>query len=144
MTHAINAAPIEKSFEIAAERCADISPLVYAKLFARCPEMEALFVRDTNGAIRGEMLYRVIDAIFDFLGPCSYAANFVQCEVVTHEGYGVPREVFGNFFDALAETLKDLAAADWSPAMNESWVALLADLASATPIPRRTPQALER
>ncbi|MBI3678319.1 MAG: globin [Proteobacteria bacterium] len=130
MTQAIDAALIEKSFEIAAGRSADITPLVYAKLFAQCPEMEALFVRDTTGAIRGEMLFRVIDSIFDFLGPGSYAANFIQCEVVTHEGYGVPREMFGTFFGALAETLKDLAGSGWSPAMDEAWRGFLDELAT--------------
>jgi hemoglobin-like flavoprotein len=122
----IDADIITRSFEIAAERCEDITPLVYEKLFARYPEMEPLF--SSNKAARGEMLAKVIDAIFDFLGPRTYANYMVQCEVVTHEGYGVPREIFATFFGMVSETLKDLAGADWTPEIEKSWADLLRDL----------------
>lgn len=36
---------------------------MYALLFRRQPQMDALFVRNTNGAIRGEMLMRVFEAV---------------------------------------------------------------------------------
>lgn len=129
MTSAIDPALIEKSFELAAERCADITPLVYAKLFVQRPDMEPLFFRDKSGSIKGEMLYRVIDAILDFVGPRNYSVSFFQCEVVTHEGYDVPRNMFALFFVALADTLKDLAGPDWTGSMDKSWQVLLADLA---------------
>jgi hemoglobin-like flavoprotein len=118
--------PITRTFEIAAERAGDITPLVYAKLFARFPETEALF--SSNKAARGEMLAKVIDAIFDFLGPRTYSNYMVQCEVVTHEGYGVPREIFATFFAIVADTLKDIAGKDWTPEMDASWRELLARL----------------
>jgi hemoglobin-like flavoprotein len=57
----MNGTEIERSFEIAAERAGDITPLVYQRLFAQHPEMEALFVRDTTGAVRGEMLAAAIN-----------------------------------------------------------------------------------
>jgi hemoglobin-like flavoprotein len=122
----IDAALITRSFEIAAERYGDITPLVYEKLFARYPDMEPLF--SSNKGARGEMLARVIDIVFDFLGPHSYSSNMIQCEVVTHEGYGVPREIFATFFGMVADTLKDIAGVDWSPEMNASWRDLLARL----------------
>ena len=46
----------------------------------------------------GEMLAKVFEAILDFIGERRYAARLIQCEVVTHEGYDVPREIFGTFF----------------------------------------------
>src|SRR4029078_6630799 len=91
---ALSVNAIETSLELAAERFGDITPQVYERLFARFPEMQPLFVRDTPGLARGEMLSRAIELIFDFLGPDHYATNFVRAEVVTHEGYGVPPEVF--------------------------------------------------
>ena len=117
------------SLELAGDRAGDITPLVYRKLFARHPEMEPLFVRDKTGAVRGEMLTRVIEAILDFIESRSYADHLIQCEVVTHEGYGVPREIFGTFFEALATTLREISSDDWTPAMDESWRQLLAELA---------------
>jgi len=120
---------IIRSLELAADRAGDITPLVYGKLFARHPDMEPLFVRDKTGAVRGEMLTRVIEAVLDFIESRSYADHLIQCEVVTHEGYGVPREIFGTFFEALAATLQDLLGEDWTVAMDESWHQLLAELA---------------
>jgi len=131
----IETIPIEQSFEIAAERAGDITPLVYEKLFAKYPEILPLFVRDTTGAVRGEMLTRTIEAIFDYIGPNAFAENFLRCEVVTHDGYGVPPDIFSKFFDVLAETLRDILGADWSPAMARAWKALLADLARFTAAP---------
>lgn len=117
---------ITRSFEIAAERHGDIAPLVYEKLFARYPEVGPLC--SINKAVRGEMLARVIDIIFDFLGPRSYSSNMIQCEVVTHESYGVPREIFAIFFGLVADTLKDAAGEDWSPEMGRIWRILLCEL----------------
>jgi hemoglobin-like flavoprotein len=119
---------VTQSLELAGERCADITPLVYAKLFAQHPDMKPLFVRDTNGSVRGEMLFKVIEAILDFIGARAYSNHLIQTEVVTHEGYGVPREVFGVFFGTLRDTLRDVLADDWTKAMEESWRDLLAQL----------------
>jgi len=120
-----DASLIEKTLEIAAERETDLTPRVYARLFAAHPEMEELFVRDTNGAVRGEMLARVFEMILDFIDRRSYAAQMIQCEVVTHEGYGVPPEVFGVFFGTVADTLREILGADWTPAIEASWRAML-------------------
>jgi hemoglobin-like flavoprotein len=120
---------ITLSCELAAERAGDITPLVYDRLFAKHPDMLPLFVRDTAGTVRGEMLARAIEVILDFTGPNAYAANFIRCELVTHDGYGVPRAIFNDFFDALAETLRDSLGDAWTPQMAESWRALLAALA---------------
>ena len=116
------------SFEAVAERCPDPGPLIYGRLFARRPDMEALFVRDTDGMVRGEMLSRVFEAILDFIGPRRYAASLIQCEVVTHEGYGVPTEVFGLFFESLAEAFREILATDWTPALDAAWRELLEQL----------------
>jgi hemoglobin-like flavoprotein len=119
---------IVESLELAAERCADLTPLVYARLFREQPEMELLFWRDTNGAIKGEMLARVIEAILDFVGERLYASRLIQCEVVTHAGYDVPPEVFRTFFGVVAATLRALLAEAWTPAFEIAWTRLLSDL----------------
>jgi hemoglobin-like flavoprotein len=35
--------PIERSFELAAERCEDLTPLVYRRLHAKHPETQTMF-----------------------------------------------------------------------------------------------------
>jgi hemoglobin-like flavoprotein len=119
---------VELSFELAAERCEDLTPLVYARLFAENPEMEALFWRDSNNQVKGEMLSRVVRAILDFVGERLYAATLIQCEVITHEGYDVPPKVFGLFFGTVRDTLRGLLAADWTAEMDAAWDKTLAEL----------------
>jgi len=119
---------ITQSFELAADACEDLTPLVYRRLFAQQPQMEAMFVRDSNGQVRGEMLARVIEAILDFVGEQIYAATLIQCEVVTHDGYDVPPEVFRTFFGVVAETVREVVGDVWTPAMDEAWRGTLVDL----------------
>ena len=129
MTNAFpRAALIEASLEMLGERVADPTPLVYDKLFATYPTYRAHFWRDTTGSVKGEMLSRVFEAILDFIGPRRYADHMIRCELVTHEGYDVDREVFATFFGHVAETVKDALGADWTPEMAEAWRELLADL----------------
>ena len=121
-------AEITASLDLAVRRGGDITPRVYARLFASHPEMEPLFVRDTTGAVKGEMLARVAEAVLDFIDARAYAHHLIQCEVLTHEGYGVPRDVFPAFFGTLADTVRDLVGPEWTDGMERSWRALLAEL----------------
>lgn len=124
----MNAQLIEQSLELAAERCEDMTPLVYARLFAAHPQMEPMFLSDTNGAIRGEMLSKVFSAILDFIGARLYAATLIQTEVINHAGYDVPPAVFGVFFKTVAATVREVIGEDWTPEIDQAWTVLLADL----------------
>lgn len=128
MDRAEREALINQSFELAAERCEDLTPLVYERLFNDHPEMKPHFWRDTSGAIKGEMLARVIEAILDFVGERLYSDHLIQCEVVTHAGYDVPPDVFATFFGTVAATMRDLLGSDWTARIAEAWETLLVDL----------------
>jgi hemoglobin-like flavoprotein len=127
-TSATDAAAIEASLELAGEQAGDLTSDVYRRLFAEQPEMEALFWRDRSGAIKGEMLMRVFEALFDFIGERRYADHMLETEVVTHEGYDVPRGVFATFFGVLCETVREACGPGWTPAMDAAWRRVLADL----------------
>ena len=116
---------IEATLELAAERCEDLTPQVYRRLFAEHPEMEALFIRDSGNMVKGEMLARVIEAILDFAGERRYAATLIQCEVVTHAGYDVPPEVFRVFFGTVATELRQVLGSDWTAEIDQAWARLL-------------------
>jgi hemoglobin-like flavoprotein len=131
-----HAAEIEASLELLAERCGDPTPHVYARLFAEQPQMEAHFWRDTNGAVKGEMLSRTFDAILDFIGARHYADHMIGTEMVTHEGYDIPREIFATFFRVIRDTARQILGADWTPAFEQAWADLLIEIerfAQATP-----------
>lgn len=135
MTYSYTAA-VEASLEALAELDIDPTAAVYDRLFSRQPEMKALFWRDADGSIKGEMLSRVFAAVLDFIGERRYAGHMIGTELITHEGYDVPREVFATFFGVVGETLKDLLGAGWTAAMEEGWREMLADIdryVAATP-----------
>ncbi len=119
---------VHLALELASEAVEDLTPLVYARLFAAHPDMEPLFWRDTNHQIKGEMLSQVFRAILDFVGDRQYAARLIQCEVVTHAGYDVPPEVFRVFFGTVRDTLREVIAGNWTPDMDTAWSKLLTDL----------------
>lgn len=123
-----DAETIERSLEIAGERGGDLTAIVYARLFERQPEMKALFWRDSDNSIKGEMLMRVFEAILDFIRARQYSDHLIQTEVITHAGYDVPPDVFATFFGLVAEVVQDACGPDWSPAMARAWGKTLADL----------------
>lgn len=127
-TDPAQARAIERSLEIAAERQGDLTPRVYALLFERKPEMEALFWRDKDNAIKGEMLSKVFEVILDFVAERRYADHFLSSEVITHEGYDVPREVFAIFFAVIEETVRDVCGEEWTDEMARAWRQTLADI----------------
>ena len=67
-----DAALIEHSLALVAERVGDPAPLVYARLFEAFPELEALFVRDVSGMIRGNMLTTTLECPAGALGHASF------------------------------------------------------------------------
>lgn len=123
-----HAAAIEASLERFAEVCDDPVALVYDRLFEASPEMKVLFWRDSNGAIKGEMLSRVFAALLDFVGERKYADNMIASEIFVHEGYDVPRGIFSTFFGVVADSVKAALGEDWTQDLAEAWRELLAEI----------------
>jgi len=99
---------------MAATRCEDLTPLVYCRLFRDHPEAEAMFRREGGDLIKGSMLAFTVDAMLDFAGERRGPFRMIECEIVSHHGYGTPLELFKAFFRIIAETLRELIGADWS------------------------------
>lgn len=131
-------AGVEASLEALAERDIDITPAVYAQMFAAFPDTEPYFWRDTDGAIRGEMLSRVFSAILDFIGERRYADHMISTEMITHEGYDVPREVFATFFGFVGHAAREALGGEWSAQMDEGWRTMLADIEAYAGLVRRS------
>jgi hemoglobin-like flavoprotein len=119
---------IRHSFELAAERCEDLTPLVYRRLFREHPEAEAMFRSEGSDPVKGSMLALTIDAILDFAGARSGHFRLIACEVSSHDAYGTPRELFIAFFGVIAQTLREIVGTDWSPEIEEAWRKLLAEI----------------
>lgn len=116
---------IQHSFELAAERCEDLTPQVYDRLFREHPETRAMFRSEGSELVRGSMLALAIDAMLDFAGDQSGHYRMIECEVQSHDAFGTPRELFGKFFGVIADTMREVLGNDWSPEIDAAWRKLL-------------------
>ena len=115
---------IQHSFELAAARCGDLTPLVYRRLFREHPEAEPMFRREENDS----MLALTIDAMLDHAGDRTGSFRMISCEVQSHDAYGTPRELFGKFFGVIADTVRELLGTEWSPEIEDAWQCLLTEI----------------
>jgi hemoglobin-like flavoprotein len=122
--------PIERSFELAAERCEDLTPLVYRALFELHPEARTMFRTEGSELVKGSMLALTIDAILDFAGERTGHFRMIAAEISSHDAYGTSRELFVAFFGIIAQTLRDVVGADWSDEIDAAWRKLLGDIDS--------------
>jgi hemoglobin-like flavoprotein len=120
--------PIERSFEIAAERCEDLTPLVYRRLHSEYPETVAMFRTEGSEPVKGSMLALTIEAILDFAGERTGHFRLIECEISSHDAYGTPRDLFIAFFGIIARTLREILADDWSGEIDAAWRNLLGEI----------------
>ena len=119
---------IERSFELASERCADLTPLVYRRLHAERPETLTMFRSEGSELVKGSMLALAIEAILDFAGERSGKFRTIECEVTSHDAYGTPRELFVAFFGVIMRTLQEVLGPDWTPEMDHAWHGILGEI----------------
>ena len=122
--------PIERSFEIAAGRCEDLTPLVYRRLFQAHSEARAMFRTEGSELVKDSMLALTIEAILDFAGPRTGHFRLIECEISSHDAYGTPRELFGKFFGVIADTMREVLGHDWTPEIDTAWRKLLDEIDS--------------
>ena len=112
--------PILHSFEIAAARCEDLTPLVYRRLFRDHPKPKPCSGEIASDLVKGSMLAFTIDSILDFTGARRGHFRMIKCEIVSHDAYGTPPELFNAFFRIISETLRELLGADWSTEIKDA------------------------
>jgi hemoglobin-like flavoprotein len=131
--------PIEQSFALAGERCGDLTPLVYQRLFAAHPEARALFRTEGSELVKGSMLAQTIEALLDFAGERSGRYRMIECEAISHDAYGTSRDLFVAFFSVISDTLRDVLGCDWSDEIDGAWRRLLAELDGVVQEPSLAP-----
>ncbi len=119
---------ITDTLERVTARVGDPIPFVFERLFAEKPEVEALFVRDKGGLVRGQMFQVTMESLLDFLGDRSYGASLVQIERVNHQGLGVEPEVFDMFYRTVMAAFKDVLGTDWTAEMETVWTRVIGEL----------------
>src|ERR1700744_3751082 len=122
--------PILLSFELAAARCDDLTPLVYERLRPEPPHTRAMFRSEGSDLVTGSMLAMTIESIMDFAGERSGKFRMIECEISSHDAYGTPRQLFVAFFAVIAGTLEELLGAEWSSQIGQAWRELLVEIAN--------------
>jgi hemoglobin-like flavoprotein len=128
MTYAIaptSADAVLASLELLAERGEDPTSLVYERLFALYPDYRERFATDTDNAVKGAMLSGTIAATLDFLDDPQAGGYGLATEMVTHEGYDIPREVFVSFFPVIREVARDSLADAWTAEFEAGWTEMV-------------------
>jgi hemoglobin-like flavoprotein len=120
--------PIPRSFELAAARCEDLTPLVCRRLFEKHPEAEGMFRSEGSALVKGSMLALTIEAMLDLAGERTGHFRLIECEVSSHDAYGTPRELFVAFFGVIADTLREVLGTEWSPEFDVAWRKLLDEI----------------
>lgn len=87
-----------------------------------------MFRTEGSDLVKGSMLALTIEAILDFVGDRTGRFRMIECEVISHDAYGTPRDLFVAFFGVIAETLRDILQSDWTPEIDAAWRRLLADV----------------
>lgn len=116
---------LAESLDAFAAGCADPAAAVYATLFARHPEAEALFLMDRGGHVRGQMLAVAFEALLDGGGRL---AGLVGIERMNHVNIGIPDALFDGFLPLLRDVVRDALGEGWTPAMAAAWSTRLAAL----------------
>jgi hemoglobin-like flavoprotein len=122
---------IADTLEQVAARVDDPVPLVFRRLFAELPELEALFVRDQGGLVRGQMFQVTMESLLDYVSDRSYGANLIQIERVNHQGLGVETEMFDRFYWTVMATFKEILADQWTAEMEAVWTRVVGELTGA-------------
>jgi hemoglobin-like flavoprotein len=112
---------IVESFELAATRCDDLTPLVYDRLFEVKPETRGLFRTDPKNLIKGSMLELALEAVLDFAGEKKASHRLIFCEVQSHDAYGTQPEIFTVFFVVMRDVVRDLLGAEWTAEIEAAW-----------------------
>jgi hemoglobin-like flavoprotein len=123
-----DAAIVAETLERVAEIAGDPVPLIFERLFAEMPESEALFVRDKDGLVRGQMFQVTMESLLDLLGDRSYGSNLIQIERVNHQGLGVEPEMFDRFYLTVMATFKTILGAGWTAEMEIVWTRVIGEL----------------
>ena len=123
-----DAAVITATLERVSGRVGDPTKLLFERLFAEQPEAEALFIRDKDGLVRGQMFQVTVESLLDFLGDRAYGASLIQIERVNHQGLGVEPEVFDTFYLVVQATFRDILGADWTEEMETVWSRVIEEL----------------
>jgi hemoglobin-like flavoprotein len=111
---------LRSSFELVVTRAPDLTSRFYEILFARFPQVQPLFGRNSPRA-QAEMLASALGAVIDHLEDAPWLTQTLGALGEKHVGYGVTPVMYGWVGESLLATLAEVAGGDWTPALERAW-----------------------
>ncbi len=116
---------LERTLELAAERHPDITPLVYARFFERCPQARTLFeliAPDQPPRGCGQMLFEILSLLVDCAAGRPHVAPYAHQVDHDHHAFGVDDpNLYAAFLDAVVDVLALQLGADWTTDLAAAW-----------------------
>ena len=103
---------------------------VYAALYASDHAYESLFVLDTDGGLRRNMMRTTLEIITTYLTDRTAAANSIIGARMSHIPYGIDDD-FDVFFNITRDVICSGCRDIWTPAHGAAWSTMLSDFKAA-------------
>lgn len=117
---ALNGELLRTSLELVVERQPAITPRFYEILFARFPQVQPLFRRN-SGENQARMLQEAIVAVIDHVDDAGWLVETLGGMGKQHVDYGVTPEMYPWVGEALLATLAEIAGPAWTPEIETAW-----------------------
>ncbi len=121
---------LRESLEIALAADGRFPTRFYEILFARHPELEALFTRNSRGA-QVRSFGRKLVAIVDHVEDPEWMKRELGAMAASHHAYGVTADMFAPVGEALLDTLREGCGDAFTPEVERAWRAAYARIADA-------------
>jgi hypothetical protein len=110
--------PLIDSLTLAAERRGDIAPAIMERFFALSPSAAAL-MEHMDSYMCGRMVEQVLLLLME--EGEQELEHYLSFEVGNHEAYGVLLPMYGQLFEAVRDTVREAAGAQWTDAHASAW-----------------------
>lgn len=122
---------IATSLEYLAQILGDPHAQIYERLYRHHPEVQALFVLDTDGSVRGAMLQTTLETIFEYAAKGRLDSLSLGAWRSHHLAYDVNPELFTRFFFIVRDGVKAELGCAWTADMEAAWADLLHQLTAS-------------
>jgi hemoglobin-like flavoprotein len=110
------------SFHLVVERDPNVVHRFYEILFDRYPASRALFSRNTSRH-QEEMLTGALVAVIEHLEDAGWLKQQLAALGAKHIEYGVQDHMYPWVGECLVATLKEVAGPEWTPRIEQAWLA---------------------
>lgn len=112
---------IHQTLERLGERGIDITPRVYERFFAACPEARPLFSSTAAAGTYGRMLFELFQIVADQLEDTPCLPTLMETTVNDHRNWGATAAMYPLFLEAFTASLCEALGDDWDADTAAAW-----------------------